>query len=76
MLQVPNYHNDFPDWDTEGWTPLILPEIPGSLLLAAGLCAAILVGAVVCAFKTRSGPAAAGYAPIGGDRPDRTSSWL
>jgi hypothetical protein len=73
--QVPTYHNDFPDWDVDEWSYFVPPSIPHFLVIAVGVIAAVLLAAVVCAFKRRpSSPASQGYTPVGETR-DRSSSW-
>ena len=50
---MPNYHNDFPDWDTEEWFVFVIPNIPTSLIVAVALCLLVLVGAIVLAMRKR-----------------------
>jgi hypothetical protein len=77
VLQVPNYHNDFPDWDQEEWAFFVLPSVPHFFLYALVAGGAVLVATIVYVVRKRQASATRGeYAPIGDVRADRATSWL
>lgn len=52
-MQVPDYKDPFPDWDTEDWAVLVTPNVPVFLWIAGGICVAFMVIMIVVMARRR-----------------------